>query len=110
MRRHQASELIQRTIATVLHTEVQDPRLSKVTITGVDLSPDFKQSTVFFKKIDTQKKSIAATESAFKKASAYFRVQLSRKTELRHTPKLSFKFDTSMINAERIANLLRGNI
>ena len=106
MRQHQASELIQRIIATLIATEVQDPRFSKVTITGVDLSPDFKQAKIFFSQLDATEKSIAKTEAAFKKASGFFRAQLAKKAELRYTPVLFFKFDASGINAERIAKLL----
>lgn len=105
-RQHQAAELIQRTIASLIHAEVQDPRLSKATITGVDVSPDFKQSTVFFTQLDSSEKAVLATETAFKKASGYFRSKLSAKTELRYVPHLTFKFDKTVMDAERIAKLL----
>lgn len=106
-RNHRGEELIQHIIAQTLQREVQDARLSQVTITGVDLSPDFKQATVYFSLLKPTETLIKDAQTAFKKASAFFRVCLSKQTELRHTPQLTFKYDTSIADATRISDLLR---
>ncbi|OGT47323.1 MAG: ribosome-binding factor A [Gammaproteobacteria bacterium RIFCSPHIGHO2_12_FULL_38_11] len=106
-RTHRTAELIQKIIALALLKEVSDPRLSKITITGVDLSPDFKQAIVFFSMLDPTDEFIQSAENAFKKAEGFFRLLLSRSTELRHTPKLFFRYDMTPITAERISDLLR---
>ena len=122
-RNHRTEELIQKTIAHILKKEVQDSRLSSVTITGVDLSPDFKQATVFFtlleatqstlkkatQKLKRSESAIKKAEEAFAKATGFFRVQLSKQAELRHTPQLSFKYDLTAIAAARISDLLSGD-
>ena len=59
--------------------------------------------------MNDSKKAILTTEKVFKKALGYFRAQLSEKTGLRYTPQLSFQFDRSQQNAERIAKLLSKN-
>lgn len=106
-RNHRAEELIQQTIAQVLRREIQDARLSSVTVTGVDLSPDFKQATVFFSLLEPSVTAIRDAETAFKKAAGFFRVSLSKQAEFRHTPQLTFKYDTSVEEGARISDLLR---
>lgn len=106
-RTYRISELIHNTMACVLQKHVADPRLQQVTITGVDLSPDLKNALIYFSLVNPELKNIQAAEDAFKKAAGFFRVQLSQLTELRFTPKLTFKFDVSGIAAERITQLLR---
>ena len=106
-RNHRTEELIQHIIAQLLLRDVHDPRLSKVTITGVDLSPDFKNATIFFSCLDPTDVALKNAQKAFEKAVSFFRVHLSKQTELRHTPQLSFKYDTSLVDGERISKLLK---
>lgn len=106
-RNSRVSELIQATVANLLQKEVSDPRLRAVTITGVDLSPDGKNAMVFFSLLDPMPDAIRSVEKAFEKANGFFRMRLSRLTELRHTPKLIFKYDASLVTGERVTNLLK---
>lgn len=100
------AELIQSIIGRLLLKEVSDPRLQGISLTGVDLSPDFKNAIVFFSLLDPSPENIKIAERSFEKASGFFRVQLSRSTELRHTPKLIFKYDASLMVGERVSNLI----
>lgn len=104
---NRVAELIQSVIARLLQREINDPRLQAATITGVDLSPDGKMAIVFFSLLDADAARIKETEKLFENASGYFRFQLSSLTELRHTPKLTFKYDVSLMNAERVSRLIR---
>ena len=103
---YRMAELIQSVVAQVLQKEVNDPRLQSVTITGVDLSPDGKRATVFFSLIDHADDKIKEAKQAFQKASGFFRFNLSRQTELRHTPILVFEYDASLMTAERVSRLI----
>jgi len=42
------TELLHQEIAELIRTEVKDPRLGLVTVTGVDLTPDYAHATVHF--------------------------------------------------------------
>lgn len=98
--------LIQSVVATVLKKEVSDPRLAKATISGIDLAPDYGQAVLFFSLPDPTPHDIKTTEKAFEKATSFFRYHVSQSTELRYTPQLIFKYDASILNAERISALL----
>ncbi len=106
-RMNQMAELIRTTIATILKKSTSDPRLIPAVITSVDLSPDFRNATIFFTISDTSEESILATEKAFHKSIGFFRYQLSQSTELRYTPQLIFQYDRSIAYGERISSLLR---
>jgi len=101
------ADLIQTIVARLLQREISDPRLQGISITGVDLSPDLKNAIVFFSLLEPSNESIKIAERAFGKASGFFRVQLSRSTELRHTPKLIFKYDASIMIGTRVSQLLK---
>lgn len=106
-RAFRVGELIQSTVASVLRKEVSDPRLKTIAITGADLSPDGKNAIVFFSLLDPTPANINSAEKTFEKAASFFRYQLSQFTELRHTPKLIFKYDPSLMVGERVSWLLR---
>ncbi|OGT26729.1 MAG: ribosome-binding factor A [Gammaproteobacteria bacterium RIFCSPLOWO2_02_FULL_42_14] len=106
-RNYRIAELIQIVISDVLKKEVHDPRLSSANVTDVDLSPDSKNATVYFSLLHADEKNILAAEKAFEKANKFFRFQLSRMTELRHTPKLIFQYDRTIDTGERISRLLK---
>lgn len=105
-RAYRVAELIQSIVAQLLKKEVSDPRLLSVTITGVDLSPDFCKATVFFTLLDPTPASIKEAERAFAKAAGFFRVNVSKLTKLRHTPNLTFRYDETLVTAERVSRLL----
>ena len=46
-RSERVGDEVQREIARILHEEATDPRLRLVTLTRVDLSPDFARADVF---------------------------------------------------------------
>ncbi|EKD92392.1 MAG: hypothetical protein ACD_29C00031G0007, partial [uncultured bacterium] len=105
-RTNRIAELIQSIIADLLIKSVNDPRLKNISITHVKLPPDFSVATIYFSTPDLSAATIKDAETAFQKASGFFRVNLSKMTELRHTPKLIFRFDKTGAEAERISRLL----
>lgn len=106
-RARRIAELIQSVISQTLRKEVSDPRLQKASITGIDLAPDYGNAVLFFTLFNEQDdEAIKAAEKAFKKASGFFRHAISRSTELRYTPQLSFEYDTATLNAEHISRLI----
>lgn len=98
--------LIQTVVAQALKKEVSDPRLANVTISGIDLAPDYGQAVLFFTLTDPNPEMIKAAEIAFRKASGFFRFHVSQSTELRYTPQLFFKYDMSIVRAQQVQQLL----
>ena len=102
-RSERVNELIRRELVLLLKQETKDPRLKKVVITDVIVSRDLTSAKVFFS-VDEDSKKIVA--SLLNKASGFFRSSLSKTLDLRHTPTLSFIYDTAPNTGARIDDLL----
>ena len=102
-RTERVNELIRRELVLLLKQETKDPRLKKVVITDVIVSRDLTSAKVFF---SVDEDSIEIVVSLLNKASGFFRSSLSKTLELRHTPTLSFIYDTAPNTGARIDDLL----
>lgn len=103
-RRERINELLKREIISVIRDKLQDKRLKEVLITEVIISSDLSAAKVFFSTDEKNKKDIALL---LNKASGFFRLQLSKKIDLRHTPVLNFIYDTTINKSNRIEEILR---
>lgn len=92
-------------IAEVLLREVKDPRVSRVTLTGVSISPDLKAAKVFFTTRASEEQAAALV--GLQSATGYIKRQVASRLRLRHTPNLQFLYDTTLDKAARLENLLR---
>ncbi|MBS1172136.1 MAG: rbfA, partial [Proteobacteria bacterium] len=51
-RSQRIAEQIQRELAELIRLEVKDPRVGFITLTGVEVSPDYAHAKVFFSTLD----------------------------------------------------------
>jgi ribosome-binding factor A len=100
------SDLIKRIISERLITDVKDPRLEMVTITGATTTSDLSHTTIFFA-VHGGDEACLEAQRAFRKASGFFRSVLRKETDLRFVPELHFKYDKSLDEGEKIERLLR---
>src|SRR3989344_5137511 len=103
-RLRQVSDHIQKTLATLLHQSVYDPRLTEVTITDVVVSPDLKHAKVYFSLYKPE--GVNETTDILNKASGYFRKELANTSALRNTPALHFVYDNSVLYGEQLSALI----
>ncbi len=106
-RQLRVGEEIRHVLAQVLaRTGFRDPDLQDVnlTVTEVRISPDLKQATVFIVPLGRADGRVAV--AALNRASGYVRGLLGQSVRLRFTPRLSFEYDDSFDQAQRIDTLL----
>ena len=107
-RTQRVGEQIQRELGTLLQREVKDPRVGFVTCTAVEVSRDFAYAKVFVtflgKEDDAAK--IKETLQVLNKASGFLRTLLAKIIQIRTVPQLRFVYDESVINGQRIQNLI----
>ena len=103
-RTERVNELIRRELVLLLKQETKDPRLKQVVVTDVVVSRDLTSAKVFFSVDENSHKIVA---SLLTKAGGFFRSSLSKTLDLRHTPTLSFIYDTTPNTGARIDDLLR---
>ena len=102
-RTERVNELMRRELVLLLKQETKDPRLKEVVITDVIVSRDLTSAKIFF---SVDEDSIKIVASLLNKASGFFRSSLSKTLDLRHTPTLSFIYDTTPNTGARIEDLL----
>lgn len=99
-------EQIKKELSLILQSELKDPRIGFITVTGVEVTNDLSQAKVYLSVFgeDDQRED---TLKALEQASGFIRTELGRRVRLRHTPELIFKLDTSIEYGSHIENLLK---
>jgi ribosome-binding factor A len=107
MRRpERVADIIREEISQIVGYELEDPRLTMVTVTDVRLSDNRRDAQVFFTVAGNEDEHRLALE-ALRHAAPYVRKQLSLSLNLPRTPELHFVRDKVEERAERVDGLLQ---
>jgi len=107
-RQLRVSEEVRRALSDVFtRTEFRDPDLvdTRVTVTEVRISPDFRHATAFVARLG--RSDIEAILPALKRVAPFLRSQLSGMLRLRTVPEIHFQPDTALDYAMEVDALLR---
>ena len=99
------ADLIQTHLTELLQTQVNDPRLEMITVTGVDVTPDTRRADVYVTTLGDSE-ARAETMAGLQSAAGFLRRELAQRLRLRNTPELVFHWDESLERGERIDLLL----
>ena len=97
-------DLIQRELSQLVQRELRDPRVGMITITGVDVSPDFSHAKVFYTALNPA--DVEAASRGLKHAAGFLRSQLAKRIKLYTTPELRFAYDESVERGDRLSRLI----
>ncbi len=100
------ADQIQRDLAEIIAFELKDPRVGMVTITEVQITPDYAHAKVFFTMLSDNKEAIQNTVSGLKTAAGYIRGQLGRRLSIHTLPELHFVHDTSTARGMELSKLI----
>jgi ribosome-binding factor A len=106
IRQAKVGEMIRRELAELLRKELRDPRLTMVTVTGVDVARDFTVAKVFVSVVGSAEEKQSALK-ALQGASGFLRGHLGRAMALRTVPNLVFRQDTGIDRGLRMYELLQ---
>ena len=107
-RRYARTLRVNEVVHEVLADELErcsDPRLTMVTVTGVEVSPDLRHATVFYAALGRQDD---ATRAALRSAAPHLRARLGEEVRLKYLPKLHFREDPAIEQGQRVEEILRG--
>jgi ribosome-binding factor A len=103
VRRH--AERIRELVASVVRTQIKDPRLGMLTITDARITADLRDATVFYTVLgDTAAKT--GTAAALDSAKGLLRSTVGKALGLRHSPTLTFVLDDVQEHVKHIDELL----
>jgi ribosome-binding factor A len=105
LRTDRVGAVIREIVAEAL-TELTDPRLGFVSVTGVSVSADLTAATVFFSTLHLDDDITAALE-ALLRARPRLQRRIAEGLQTKRTPKIRFEPDPAVIEGERIDALLR---
>jgi ribosome-binding factor A len=104
-RGYRVAERIQILIAQELQ-RVSDPRLTLITISRCEISPDLKHAKIFWMLFgDEEKRSLAA--EALDESTSMFRKYLASQLKLRTVPSIKFIYDSSLDEAQKMEELFQ---
>jgi len=89
------ADQIQRDLAEIVAYGLKDPRIGMITITEVQITPDYAHAKVFFTMFKDDKESIKNTVDGLAAASGFIRNQLGKRLHIHTLPMLHFVHDTS---------------
>ena len=97
-------DLIQRELSELLQRELRDPRVGMITLTSVDVSPDFSHAKVFYTLLEPR--NLADVKQGLARAAGFLRSQLAKRLKLYTTPELRFEYDESVERGDRLSRLI----
>ncbi len=92
-------------IADSVRLRIKDPRVQGVTITEVRMSDDLKSAMVFFCSLGEGKPE--ERKQGLEAAAGFLRHEIRARADLKYAPMLSFEYDTSFDNFDRINRILK---
>ena len=92
-------------LTILVGSELEDPKLSFVTVTDVIVSKDLHNVRVY---VNHQDENVSRREllSRLEKAIPYVRGKIAERLTLRTVPEISFEYDESALRAARLTEIL----
>jgi ribosome-binding factor A len=100
------ADQIQRDLAELIAFEVKDPRVGLITLTEVQLTPDYAHAKVYFTMLNDKPEAIAQTVEGLQKASGYLRAQLGKRLHIHTLPQLHFLHDATTARGMELSALI----
>jgi ribosome-binding factor A len=103
-RMRKVNELLREVIAEAV-SDLKDPGLGFITITGVDTSPDLRVAFVYYSVLGTDEE-VAESAAALERATPRIQSIAGSQIRMKYTPKLTFRIDPAIGEGLKIDRLL----
>ena len=100
------ADQIQRDLSEIIAFELKDPRVRMITITEVQVTPDYAHAKVFFTMLNDDKQAVKNTVEGLTVASGYIRGQLGKRLTIHTLPQIHFVHDTSISRGMELSSLI----
>ena len=102
LRVRKIQEFIKQEVSSMLLKEIKDPRLGFVTVTGVHLTGDLREATVYVSLFGSDREKAESLE-ALNNARGFIRRELGQRLKIYYTPTI----DTSLEYGMHIEGLIK---
>ena len=100
-------EKLKDAINMALRQKIKDPRVTMVSVTRVELTPDYSHAKVYWDTFDVQNRG--TIKQGMDGLASKLRSLLAKEMNVRHTPSLSFFYDSQFEDERKIEELLKGS-
>lgn len=97
---------IEKEISDIIRKRVRDPRVQGITITGVNVTGDLQQATVYYSILSDKASDGERVATGLQKAKGLVRSELGSRLSIYKTPELIFERDASVQYGDRIDKLI----
>lgn len=108
-RSDRVSEQIRRELADLLRFGLKDPRiaakLTLVTVTAVEVSPDYAHAKVFYTSMAGAEANVEIA-AGLKRSAGFLRRELGKRIRIHQTPELHFVYDASVERGTELSRLI----
>ena len=104
-RSSRVAEQIRRELAELIRIEIKDPRVSMVTLTDVEVTPDYAHAKIFYTTLADEAQRVEI-ERGLRHAAGFLRREIGRRVRIHHTPELHFVYDASVERGSRLSHLI----
>jgi ribosome-binding factor A len=103
-RSERVAEQVRRDLADLIRTELKDPRVGMISLTDVELTPDYAHAKVFFTTFNSE--HLDEIERGLKRASGFLRRELGKRIHIHTLPELHFVYDNSIERGTSMSQLI----
>ena len=89
------ADQIQRDLAELIAYELKDPRVGMITLTEVQVTPDYAHAKIYFTMLKDSKEEVKLALEGLTKAAGFLRNLLGKRLHIHTLPQLHFVHDTS---------------
>jgi ribosome-binding factor A len=107
-RMRRVDEAMRAVLSDAIATDLKDPRVGFVTVTGVKTSPDLRHARVYVSVLGDEPEREASMDG-LRSAHGFLQHRLASELTLRHTPSLTFEYDGTVDRGMRISRLVDEN-
>ncbi|HEX9910367.1 MAG TPA: 30S ribosome-binding factor RbfA [Desulfatiglandales bacterium] len=105
-RANRVGDLILREVADLLMTKVKDPRVKKITVTGISVSKDLRYARVYYSLIGNEQEIVEA-QLGLDSARGFIKREIGLRIDLRYVPDIVFKHDPSLAEGDYMEKLFQ---
>lgn len=103
-RSDRVAEQIRRDLADLVRSELKDPRVGMISLTAVEVTPDYAHAKVYFSTLDDS--HVPEILTGLKRASGFLRRELGRRIRIHTLPQLHFIHDSSIEHGASLSQLI----
>ncbi len=104
-RTERLGEEVREAVARIIADGLNDPRIGFVTVTRASLTADLRTARIYVGVLGNEEQR-KKTLAGLTQAAGFIRRELGRRVHVRHTPELSFVYDSGLDATDRVAQIL----